>query len=138
MKTPENKKVCYFAAIYPDKDGGYWTRFVDFPATSQGDMIEDAIQQLTVFLQDIVDEMGKLKKDLPVPTRIEDVKAKLDPEDGDAVCIVPVFAYLPSPTIRVQITARANKIAAIDAYAKAHSLNRSELLIESTLAAIRQ
>lgn len=137
MKTPQVAKVCYFAAVYADPDGGYWTKFADFPAFDQGETIEDAVRQLTIFLQDIIDEKSRLKQKLPAPSGIEEFKKKLAPQDGEVVCIVPVFAYLSSPAVRVQITAKANQIAAIDEYARQHNLTRSDVLINSALAAIR-
>jgi len=138
MKTPVSKKVCYFLAIYEDRDsGGYWTRFAEFPAADQGETIEDAVAAATVFLQDIVDEYGSMKKPLPKPLGIEAFRKKLDPEDGEPVCIAPVFVFPPAPAVRIQITAKANQIAAIDEYARAHSQTRSQVLINSALEAIR-
>ena len=89
--TPDTKKLIYFLAVYPAQEGGFWTRFVDFPAADQGESVEDAILQSSAFLQDIVDDYTEtVKKPLPVPTPIENFRAKLDPEDGEPLCIVPV------------------------------------------------
>lgn len=135
MKTPRSKKVCYFFAIYKDEDGGYWGRFVDFPATDQGETIDDILYQATVFLQGILDEYDKKGIPVPPPTDIESFQAKLDPEDGTPICISPVLAYPPSPSVRVQITAKASQIAEIDRFARANSMTRSEFLIHSALQA---
>lgn len=48
--TPDTKKLIYFLAIYPAEEGGFWTRFVDFPAADQGESVEDAILQSSAFL----------------------------------------------------------------------------------------
>ena len=138
MKTPESKKLMYFAAIYQAEEGGFWSHFVDFPATDQGDNLEDTILQSSIFLQFIVDEWAKMDKPLPSPSSLEEVKAKLDPDDGTPECIVPVFVYPPSPTVRVQLTAKSNQIAAIDGYARAHDLSRSELMVQASLQYIRE
>jgi len=138
MKTPKTSKLCYFAAIYPDKDGGYWSRFVDFRGADQGESIEDAVHQLTFFLQGIVDEMSKLKEPLPKPSGIEEFKSKLDPEDGEPACIVPVFAYPPAPTVRINITGKSNVFARIDDYARKHHMTRSDLMVQSTLEYIAE
>ena len=67
--TPDTKKLIYFLAVYPAEEGGFWTRFVDFPAADQGESVEDAILQSSAFLQDIVDCYAEtVKKPLPVPT----------------------------------------------------------------------
>lgn len=136
--TPDTKKMIYFLAVYPAEEGGFWTRFVDFPAADQGESVEDAILQSSTFLQDIVDCYAEtVKKPLPVPTPIENFRAKLDPEDGEPLCIVPVTVYPPAKTQRINITGKANLFAKIDDYAKRHHLTRSDLMISSTLEYIQ-
>ena len=135
MKTPRAKKVCYFFAIYKAEEGGYWGRFVDFPAAEQGETIDDILYQATDFLQGIIDEYDKLGLPISPPSDIETFRSKLDPEDGTPVCISPVLAYPPSPSVRIQITAKASQIAEIDRFARANSMTRSEFLIHSALQA---
>ena len=133
MKTPRAKKVCYFFAIYKAEEGGYWGRFVDFPAAEQGETIDDILYQATDFLQGIIDEYDKLGLPISPQSDIETFRSKLDPEDGIPVCISPVLAYPPSPSVRVQITAKASQIAEIDRFARANAMTRSEFLIQSAL-----
>ena len=137
MKTPRSKKVCYFFAIYKAEEGGYWGRFVDFPATDQGETIDEILYQATDFLQGMIDEYDKLGLPIPPPSDIETFRSKLDPEDGTPVCISPVLAYPPSPSVRVQITAKASQIAEIDRFARANAMTRSEFLIQSALHAAK-
>ena len=137
MKTPRSKKVCYFFAIYKAEEGGYWGRFVDFPAAEQGETIDDILYQATDFLQGILDENEKLGLPIPPPSDIETFRSKLDPEDGTPVCISPVLAYPPSPSVRIQITAKASQIAEIDRFARANAITRSEFLIQSALRAAK-
>ena len=137
MKTPRAKKVCYFFAIYKAEEGGYWGRFVDFPAAEQGETIDDILYQATDFLQGIIDEYDKLGLPIPPPSDIEIFRSKLDPEDGTPVCISPVLAYPPSPSVRIQITAKASQIAEIDRFARANAITRSEFLIQSALRAAK-
>ena len=137
MKTPRSKKVCYFFAIYKAEEGGYWGRFVDFPAADQGETIDDILCQATDFLQGILEEYDKLGLPITPPSDIETFRSKLDPEDGTPVCISPVLAYPPSPSVRVQITAKASQIAEIDRFARANSMTRSEFLIHSALQAAK-
>ena len=131
MKTPRTKKVCYFFAIYKAEEGGYWGRFVDFPATDQAETIDEILYQATDFLQGVIDEYDKLGLPISPPSDIETFRSKLDPEDGIPVCISPVLAYPPSPSVRVQITAKASQIAEIDRFARANAMTRSEFLIQS-------
>ena len=138
MKTPESKKIMYLLAVYAAKEGGYWTRFADFPATDQGETLEDALDNASGFLQGIVNEYSKaMKKPLPPASSIEDFKRKLDPADGEPVCIMPVFATLPSPAVRIQLTASANVIRTIDDYARRSGRSRSRLMVDATLDYIR-
>lgn len=137
MKTPRSKKVCYFFAIYKDEDGGYWGRFVDFPAADQGETIDDILYQATDFLQGILDESDRNGLPIPPPSDIETFRSKLDPEDGTPVCISPVLAYPPSPSVRIQITAKASQIAEIDRFARANAMTRSEFLVQSALRAAK-
>ena len=138
MKTPQAEKLMYFVAVYKDPSGGYWTRFVDFPAADQGETLEDAIRQSTDFLEGIAEHYAVENKPLPTPSTLDEFKSKLDPSDGEPSCISPVFVYPPSPTVRIQLTSRANRIAKIDRYARRHHLTRSELMIRSTLAYIQE
>ncbi len=137
MKTPRAKKVCYFFAIYKAEEGGYWGRFVDFPAAEQGETIDDILYQATDFLQGIIDEYDKLGLPISPPSDIETFRSKLDPEDGTPVCVSPVLAYPPSPSVRIQITAKASQIAEIDRFARANAITRSEFLIQSALRAAK-
>lgn len=137
MKTPRSKKVCYFFAIYKAEEGGYWGRFVDFPAADQGETIDEILYQATDFLQGMIDEYDKLGLPISPPSDIETFRSKLDPADGTPVCISPVLAYPPSPSVRVQITAKASQIAEIDRFARANAMTRSEFLIQSALRAAK-
>lgn len=134
MKTPETRKVMYLMAVYPAKEGGYWTRFVDFPAADQGETLEETLENAADFLQGIVDNYAKvMKKPLPPASSVEDFKKKLDPADGEPVCIMPVFAVLPSPTVRIQLTAGADAIRIIDSFARKSGRARSRLMVDATL-----
>lgn len=138
MKTPESKKIMYLLAVYAAKEGGFWTRFADFPASDQGETLEEALDNATEFLQGIVNDYSKtMKKPLPIPSSIEEFKKKLDQTDGEPVCIMPIFAMLPSPAIRIQLTANANAIRTIDDYARKSGCSRSRLMVDATLDYIR-
>ena len=76
-------------------------------------------------------------KTVPEPTPASEFKAKLDPADGEPLCIVPVTVYPPSRTQRINITGKENIFARIDDFAKRHHLTRSELMINATLEHIK-
>ena len=133
-------KITYLIAIYPDENGFFMARFPDFPdmAPDYGNGFEDCIEQSTRFLDDTVSLMVKHRQKLPTPSSIMEIQAKLDPADGTPVCIVPVTVYPPAKTMRINITGKSDIFARIDDYAKRHHLTRSELMIRSTLAQIRE
>ena len=133
-------KITYLIAIYPDEDGFFMAKFPDFPdmASDYGKGFEDCIEQSTRFLDDSISLMVKQRKHLPTPSSIMEIQTKLDPADGNPVCIVPVTVYPPAKTMRINITGKSDVFARIDDYAKKLHLTRSELMIRSTLAQIRE
>ena len=132
------KKITYYLAVYPDETGMFWTTFADFDClVDQGRTAEEAIQQATAFLDAVAEDMAEHKKPFPKPSSITEFKAKLDPADGEPLCIVPVTVYPPSRTQRINITGKENIFARIDDCAKRHHLTRSELMINATLEHIK-
>lgn len=132
-------KITYLIAVYPDEDGFFMAKFPDFPdmAPDYGKGFEDCIEQSTRFLDDTISLMVKQRRKLPAPSSIMEIQSKLDPADGAPVCIVPVTVYPPARTMRINITGKSDVFARIDDYAKKLHLTRSELMIRSTLAQIR-
>ena len=132
------RKLTYFLAVYPDETGLFWTKFADFEClVDQGKTIEEAIAHSTAFIESVIEQMAEHHQELPVPSSIWEFKKKLDPADGEALCIVPITVYPPSKTARVNLTGKEEVFAKIDDYAKKHHVTRSELMINSTLEYIR-
>ena len=133
-----NKRV-YYAAVYSDGDGGFLARFPDFPemAADYGHNFNDCVEQCTNFLVDVVAYMIENNQELPKASSGDVAIAKLDPQDGEVMCLVPVVIYPPAPTKRINITGKEDVFARIDDYAKAHHITRSELMINATLEYMR-
>lgn len=135
----KERRLTYYLAVYPDETGLFWTKFADFDClVDQGETVEDAISQSTSFLDSVVEYMIEHNKPLPAPSTIFDFKKKLNPEDGEVLCIVPVTVYPPAKTERINITGKGDVFARIDDYAKRHHLTRSDLMISATLDYIRR
>lgn len=133
MKTPSPKRT-YYLAIYEAEEGGAWTSFADFDCLiDQGETVEDAIKQSTIFLESVLEDRVAHGEQCPEPSEIHDFIRKLDPEDGTPLCIVPVTVFFPTKTVRVNITGKDAVFAQIDDYAKWHHMTRSELMINATL-----
>lgn len=133
------KKKIYLIAIYPDENGCCMAKFPDFPelAADFGKNFDDCVLESSRFLDDVIADKVERGKPIPEPTSAAEFKEKLDPADGEPICIVPVTVYPPAKTERINITGKGDVFARIDDYAKRHHLTRSELMISSTLEFIK-
>lgn len=133
------KRKTYLIAVYPDENGSCMAKFPDFPelAPDFGKNFEDCVLHSSHFLDEVIAYKVEQNQPIPEPTAAQNFRAKLDPEDGDPLCIVPVTVYPPAKTQRINITGKANLFAKIDDYAKRHHLTRSDLMISSTLEYIQ-
>lgn len=133
------KKKIYLIAIYQDENGCCMAKFPDFPelAADFGKNFDDCVLESSRFLDDVIADKVERGKPIPEPTPAAEFKAKLDPADGEPICIVPVTVYPPAKTERINITGKGDVFARIDDYAKRHHLTRSDLMISSTLEYIK-
>ena len=98
---------------------------------------EDCVLESSRFLDAVIAEKVERGKPIPEPTPAMEFRAKLDPADGEPICIVPVPVYLPAKTERINITGKSDVFARINDFARRHHLTRSELMIRATLEHIR-
>ena len=133
------KKKIYLIAVYPDEKGSCMARFPDFPelAPDFGKNFEECILESSRFLDAVIADKVERGKTIPEATPAEQIRSKLDPADGEPLCIVPVTVYLPAKTERINITGKSNVFARINDYAKRHHITRSELMLNATLEYIR-
>lgn len=133
------KKKIYLIAIYPDENGCCMAKFPDFPelAADFGKDFEDCVLESARILDDVIADKIERGKPVPEPSSAAEIKAKLDPADGEPLCIVPVTVYPPAKTERINITGKGDVFARINDYAKRHHISRSELMIDATLDYIR-
>lgn len=129
------KKKIYLIAVYPDENGCCMAKFPDFPelAPDFGKDFEDCVLESSRFLDAVIADKVERGKPVPEPTAAAEFRAKLDPADGEPLCVVPVTVYLPAKTQRINITGKGDVLARINDYAKRHHLTRSELMIRATL-----
>lgn len=135
----KGKKRIYLIAVYPDENGYCMAKFPDFPelAADFGKNFEDCVQESSKFLDDVISDKVERGLPLPDPTPAEKFRAKLDPADGEPLCIVPITVYPPAKTERINITGKGDIFARINDYAKRHHFTRSELMINATLDYIK-
>jgi len=133
------KKKIYLIAVYPDENGCCMAKFPDFPelAPDFGKDFEGCVLESSRFLDEVIADKLERGKPIPEPTPATEFRAKLDPADGEPICIVPVTVYLPAKTERINITGKSDVFARIDDFARRHHLTRSELMVTATLDYIR-
>ena len=133
------KKKIYLIAVYPDENGCCMAKFPDFPelAADFGKNFDDCVMESSRFLDEVIADKVERSKAIPEPTPAADIRSKLDPADGEPLCIVPVTVYPPAKTERINITGKGDVFARIDDYARRHHITRSDLMITSTLEFIR-
>ena len=65
----------YLAILYPTTNGGYAVEFPDFPEVlTQGSTLNEAIDMATEALGIGIEEYVKARRDLPVPSTMEQIK----------------------------------------------------------------
>ena len=86
------KRKTYLIAVYPDENGSCMAKFPDFPelAPDFGKNFEDCILHSSHFLDEVITYKVEQNQPIPEPTAAQNFRAKLDPEDGEPLCIVPV------------------------------------------------
>lgn len=128
-------KKMYFGMVYEDKEkGGYWIDFPDFGcAVTQGETLEELAQNAADMLDTYVISMVEHGDDLPAPSDAKGIKAKADPDNGEAIFVMPVTVYPPAKTERINITASGDKLSRITDYAKRHNMSRSEFMVRAAL-----
>ena len=133
------RKKSYLIAVYPDENGCCMAKFPDFPelAADFGKNFEDCVLESSRFLDEVIADKVERRKPIPEPTPAAEIRSKLDPADGEPLCLVPVTVYPPARTERINITGKGDVFARIDDFAKRHHLTRSELMISSTLEYIK-
>lgn len=92
------KKTIYLIAIYPDENGCCMAKFPDFPelAPDFGKDFENCVLESSRFLDEVIADKVERGEAIPEPTPMEGIRGKLDPADGEPICIVPVTVCPPA------------------------------------------
>lgn len=125
----------YYATLYPAKEGGFTVFFKDFPeALSQGEGMEEAMNNAREALALTVGEYIKEGRDLPPPTephKLYSWSLENNPAgwtmDGVVMPAVPV-PDMDTALVRVSISFTRAALAKIDKKAKSLGMTRSGYL----------
>jgi len=93
--------------------------------------MEDARNRASDALTQQLTAMVELGKPVPAPSTLDDLSD--DPGMLGAVAVL-VGADAPEKTVRVNITARASQLEAIDRLAKLAGMTRSAFLVQTAIA----
>ncbi len=121
----------YIAYLHKDRGSDFGVSFPDFPGcVTAGRTLEEArqmaVEALTLHLAGMIED----SEALPEPSTL-DALAK-DPAMRGAVAFL-VSAEAPEKTVRVNITARASQIEAIDRLARKAGMTRSAYMVQSAV-----
>jgi len=96
-----------------------------------GQTTEDAVQDATAILQEVLDDLSAADESPPDPFTLE---ATLALDGGDGGSVVYIQAVLPGRNVRVNVMLPEGLVKRIDAIAP----NRSSFLAEGALHKLRQ
>ena len=121
----------YIAYLSRESDGKYGARFPDFPGcTAGGRTLEEARDFAADALTSHLELMIEQGDSVPEASTLDDLVG--DPGmPGSVLCLVTAEA--PEKTVRVNITARASQIEAIDRLAKSAGMTRSAFLVQTAI-----
>jgi predicted RNase H-like HicB family nuclease len=121
----------FIAYVRREQEGGYGVRFPDFPeCLAQGKTMEEARERAGDALTRQLTAMVELGKPLPVASTLDDLADNLAMQGTVALL---VSAEPPEKTVRVNITARASQLEAIDRLAKMAGMTRSAFLVQTAM-----
>ncbi len=130
-------KKTYFAFVHKNDDG-LWCEFPDFESCyTQGDDLLDLIKNAADMLETYVESMVDNGEEVPEPSGMDKLQDMAKACEDEVAFLVPITAYLPLPTARINITASGNKIEEITEFARKTGTTRSELMVNATIEYIR-
>lgn len=133
----------YLSMFLPVNEGGYAILFPDFPEiASQGDDLDECMLMAEDALSIAVEEYAKARRELPVPSSLEQVRAIMAEEMKDEsvdAAREPLLQLFAAPSVdltpvKISISVPKSALAAIDAKAASHGMTRSGFLVAAAQA----
>ena len=120
----------YIALIHKDPDSDFGVSFPDFPGCiSAGVTLDEAVVMGAEALAGHIECLVEMGEAIPEPSSMEVIMS--DPENRDGVAVFVSGPRSSAKVIRVNITMPEDALREIDAYAEAHGLTRSGLLVRA-------
>lgn len=120
-----------YPAVVEGTEGDYNIFFPDLPGcASAGESVDETIENGLEALELHVEGMIADNDPLPKPTPAD--KLALEDSPDPVVTIVALPVYLPSKSVRINITMDEGYLKRIDHYINRHGFNRSSFIVEAT------
>jgi len=137
-------KLFYIAGIVCEEDGsGYSVYFPDIPhVAAGGETVPEAVANAADGLYVALREMAEQNQEIPSPSSLEEVKAKVRKErqeDGLPYPEDTLYQYIAAPDlnmtpVRINITVPRGILSEIDGKAKLAGMSRSGYLVAAAQA----
>jgi len=123
----------YIGIIDKDKNSEYGIRFPDFPGCiSVGETLDEVYNMGNEALEFHIEGIVEDKEDIPVPSKLEELKK--DPDNINAAAFVVIPVEIPeSKTKRINITLPEFIIKRTDRFAKKRRSTRSKVIADALL-----
>jgi predicted RNase H-like HicB family nuclease len=120
----------YIAYLHKDSKSDFGVSFPDFPGcVTAGKSLDEASRKAPEALAFHIAGMIEDGETIPKPSKIDDLVS--DPDRQNAVAFLVTADFHKSKTVRVNVTARENQIAAIDRLARQAGMTRSAYMVQS-------
>ena len=134
----------YFAIFTPAREGGHAITFPDIPeALSQGDTLEECMENARDVLADSLGEYAAERRELPAPSTYEQVQEQaralraepgVDPDRPQLLQLIHAPAVDRTP-VRINISLPKFALEVLDRLARARGMSRSAFIAETALQA---
>jgi predicted RNase H-like HicB family nuclease len=122
----------YIAYLHKDRDSDFGVSFPDFPGcVTAGKTLAEAQRMAAEALALHIAGMIEDGDEVPAPSNLDALAN--DPNMRRAVAILVSAEPAPEKTIRINITARASQLEAIDQLADKAGMTRSAYMVQSSL-----
>jgi predicted RNase H-like HicB family nuclease len=130
-------KKYYIAAFVPEREGNFSVYFPDIPgAVTGGYTLEECAEYGADILEDILQELAAVKKPVPEPSSLENVRTKMAAmrkESGLPLPVETLYQLFPAPSldfVPVKITVSLPRaiLEEADRKARQYGFTRSGLL----------
>jgi predicted RNase H-like HicB family nuclease len=125
----------YIAYLQKDSKSDFGVSFPDFPGCiTAGKSLDEARRKAPEALAFHIAGMLEDGEKIPKPSKLDELAE--DPDRQNAVAFLVTTDFLKSKTVRVNVTARENRIELIDRLARQAGMTRSSYMVQSATSGV--